>query len=361
MPVPDLIFRKTEFAELPGWGGDDHAAAFAAFKRSCGPLLGYATGSTGMGAFLEPVFRAAQSINKLDRLEARGFFEEHFAPYRLIRSGASGFVTGYFEPVLRGSREADGVFQVPLYRRPPDLVDLADESLRGAAGLGLSHARQTPTGFEPYFTRAEIEGGALGGRGLELVYVADPVEAFFVHVQGSAHIALSDGTAVRIGYDGKNGHPYSSIGRYLIERGEITAEDMTLASLGAWLRTDARRGREVMWRNPSFVFFRELAPGEAGPLGARRIPLSPGRSLAIDGSIHALGTPIHVHAPTLRHATDGEAFQRLMIAQDVGSAITGPERGDIYFGCGDEAGRLAGITKHAATFTVLLPREGGPP
>src|SRR5262249_48071505 len=162
------------------------------------------------------------------------------------------------------------------------------------------HARKTAKGLEPYFTRAEIEGGALRNRGLELVYLADPVDAFFMHVQGSGRIKLSDGTTIRITYDGKNGHPYRSIGRYLIDSGELSADKMSLQTLGTWLRADPVRGNRVMGQNPSFVFFRELAGPEANqPIGAMKISLSPGRSLAVDASVHTLGTPIYVVVPTL--------------------------------------------------------------
>jgi membrane-bound lytic murein transglycosylase A len=350
-----IVLQRMAFAEIPGWGADDHAAAADAFLKSCGPVL--ASGSAD-----EPL--AALCRHTLDtrplRASARSFFETEFEPYRL-KSEESGFVTGYYEPILEGSRRPDDTFTIPVYRRPPELVNLANESLRGARGPSLTHARRTALGLEPYYTRQEIESGALCGRGLELLYLADPVEAFFVHVQGSAQIRLRDDrTTVRLSYDGKNGHPYRSIGRHLIAIGALRPEEVDLESLARWLRAGRERGRHVMWHNPSFVFFREQAAGEDdGPFGSLDIPLSPGRSLAVDASIHALGLPIYVLAPTLRHASaEGHAFGRLMVAQDVGSAITGPQRGDIFFGSGAEAGRLAGITKHPARFIVLLPKAG---
>jgi membrane-bound lytic murein transglycosylase A len=189
------------------------------------------------------------------------------------------------------------------------------------------------------------------------MYLADPVDVFFMQVQGSGRIRLPDGQMVRVHYDGKNGYPYTSIGRHLIDTGVLTADQMSLDALAKWLRADPERGRKVMWNNASYVFFRELTGAEAGgPLGVIEIPLTDGRSLAVDAGVHAIGTPIFVTSPTLSHATKGGAFERLMIAQDVGSAIKGPERGDIYFGSGDEAGRLAGVTKHQGNFYVLLPR-----
>jgi membrane-bound lytic murein transglycosylase A len=267
-------------------------------------------------------------------------------------------LTGYYEPLLQGSRTAQGGFQTPVYKRPTDLENLVDETQRAAASSGLSHARKTDKGTEPYPTRAQIEQGALKGRDLELVYLTDPVELFFLQVQGSGRVKLTDGSVIRIHYDGKNGHPYSSIGRYLIEKGLLAADKVSMGALKQWLKADPERGKHVMWQNASYVFFRELkGPESKGALGAMNAQLTPGRSLAIDTSHHTLGLPIYVSGEGMTHVVKAGAFNRLMIAQDVGSAIKGPERGDIYFGSGDAAGRLAGVTKHVGKFIVLLPKE----
>jgi membrane-bound lytic murein transglycosylase A len=359
-------FEPVPFADLPGWNADDHLAAFRAFLRSA-PALGRSGPSPGKTKAADgPLIAAAERASALapsiaTPADARAFFEAHFVPHRVVHNGAAGLLTGYYEPVLDGARRAEGPFRIPIYRRPPDLVNLVREEERGALADGLTHARKTGNGIEPYATRAEIENGALEGQGLELVWLSDPVDAFFMHVQGSGRIRLTDGTTIRITYDGKNGHPYTSIGRVLIDAGHFTPDEMTLAALKAWLAADADRGRRTMQENRSFVFFRELANEDEGPLGALAIPLSDGRSLAVDTGFHALGTPIYVSAPTLEPWDDAPAFARLMIAQDVGSAIRGPERGDIYFGSGDEAGRLAGGTKHPGRFFVLLPRAAGMP
>ncbi len=264
-----------------------------------------------------------------------------------------GLLTGYYEPVLEGSRTPQGKFQTPVYKRPPDLVNVVDEADRASKPDGLTHVRQTSAGQSAYPTRAEIEQGALAGKGLELLYLEDPVEVFFMHIQGSGRIHLTDGTTVRINYDGKNGHPYTSIGRYLIDNNLLAANKVSMAALGKWLREDKARGQQVMWQNRSFIFFRELANEAEGPMGAMSVALTPGRSLAVDTGYHTLGTPLYVSAPTLGHATKEGGFNRLMVAQDVGSAIKGPERGDIYFGSGDKAGKLAGVTKHEGNFFVL--------
>jgi len=352
------------FSGLPGWDADDHLAAFRAFVRSA-PALGKsnASGQTkAADASLIAIAREAAAIDAsvASARDAKAFFETRFTPHRVVHNGAAGLLTGYYEPVLQGARAPHGPFRIPVYRRPPDLVNLVREEERGALADGLTHARKTADGVEPYATRAEIEDGALAGQGLELVWMADPVDTFFMHVQGSGRIRFPDGSTTRITYDGKNGHPYTSIGRVLIDAGHFTPEEMTLGALKTWLAADPERGRKTMQENRSFIFFRELANEDDGPLGALEIPLSETRSLAVDTGFHALGTPVYVSAPTLM-PWDGAGFARLMIAQDVGSAIRGPERGDIYFGSGDDAGRLAGGTKHPGRFFVLLPRDGGTP
>jgi membrane-bound lytic murein transglycosylase A len=341
----ELSFAPVCYAEFPGWAEEDHAAALAAYLNSQERV----------------VAGAAAPVRVPPGEDAREFFETRFVPHRVLHAQTRGLLTGYFEPVLPGSRERTAVFQIPVHRRPPDLVTLVDDAMRGSSGERLTHARQGKGGgLEPFPTRAEIESGALADQGLELLYLADPVEAFFLHVQGSGLIELTEGTTIRITYDGKNGHPYRSIGRHLIETGQLAPDRVSLESLAAWLRGDPERGRKVMQVNASYIFFRELAGDTAHPLGVGEIPLTPGRSLAIDASIHAIGLPIWVDAPTLTHATGGAPFRRLMIAQDVGSAITGPERGDIFFGTGTEAGRLAGITNHPGNLFVLLPRSSAP-
>ncbi|MGE0023910.1 MAG: murein transglycosylase A [Hyphomicrobium sp.] len=361
-PAVHAAYEPVSFDELPGWAEDDHLAAFAAFVRSAEPIrraasLASGNTATASGALIERAAHAAAVSGQItDSAAAKSFFERSFVPHRVAHNGADGLVTGYYEPLLAGSRSVCAAYPIPIYRRPPDLVNLVREEERGALAGGLTHARKTAHGTEPYATRADIEdGGALAGQGLEFIWMADPVDTFFMHIQGSGRIRFPDGTTARITYDGKNGHPYTSVGRVLIDAGHVSAADMTLASLKAWLAADAARGRKVMQENRSFVFFRELANEADGPLGSLEIPLSDGRSLAVDTGFHALGTPVYVSAPELT-PWHGRSFARLMIAQDVGSAIRGPERGDIYFGSGDEAGRLAGGTKHPARFFVLLPR-----
>lgn len=369
MTRPEVVLEPVAFPDLAGWAGDDHVAAFEAFLKSARRLLSIAVSGEGYGgkpasgALLE-AGRAALRLAQTgpSPATARSFFESGFMPHRIVHSGPSGLLTGYYEPVLEGARSRGGPFQVPIYRRPPDLVNMVAESQRGAMAHTLTHARKTATGTEPYATRAEIEGGALAGQGLELLWLEDPVDTFFLHIQGSGLIAFEDGSELRITYDGKNGHPYTSVGRYLIDQGLFPADRMSLEALKDWLKADPERGRQAMWQNKSFIFFRELVGEEAGSaLGVLGIPLTPGRSLAVDAGYHEIGLPVFVSAPTLTHAESREGWQRLMIAQDVGSAIRGPERGDLYYGTGDGAGARAGVTIHPGRFFVLLPGPAGEP
>lgn len=346
-------YEPVSFAALTGWDSDDHAAALAAYMCSARRL---AEKYPGKSAIASPTLLAASAATSGDAASARSFFETYFRPHRVVHNGPAGLLTGYYEPILPGSRERTDHFSIPLYRRPADLVNLVAESERGAMAHQYTHMRQTDAGQEPYATRADIENGALAGQGLEGFWLHDAVDVFFLHVQGSGVIALSDGSSTRVAYDGKNGHPYTSIGRYLIDEGLFPADQMTLDALKDWLRANPTLATGVLQQNRSFVFFRELLGAEASsPVGVEEIPLTPNRSLAVDTGFHAIGSPVYVTAPTLTHATPSGGFHRLMVAQDVGSAIRGPERGDLYFGTGDDAGRLAGNTKHPGTFFVLLP------
>jgi len=250
-----------------------------------------------------------------------------------------------------------GAFDAPVYGRPHDLVMLTPDTERARFSDRITGVRETAEGQSPYYTREEIDAGVLSGRGLELLYLDDPVELFYMQVQGSGLVRLRDGSAVRLTYAAKNGHPYTSIGKLLIERGAIAPNAMSMAAVKAWLHADLERGRALLAENKSYVFFRELTEeeGRDGPLGAEGVALTLGRSLAVDASYHRLGLPVFVTVPDL--AVEGAPFRRLMIAQDVGSAIRGPERGDLFWGTGEEAGAIAGSTHHIARFLVLLPKR----
>ena len=284
-----------------------------------------------------------------DREKARQFFEENFAPFRILTE--PGLLTSYFQPVLKGSRRPSPAFPIPVYRRPADLKPLPPGHALTADGL--TAARDAQGRFEPYFTRAEIDAGALAGRGLEILYLADAIEAFIMHVQGSGLVELDDGTVARLTFDGKNGHPYTSVARCLIERGHLAAEDAHLEGMVSWLRAHPNPAA-LLQENKSYIFFKEMDSAEAGPKGSLGAQLYRGRSLAADPLYHTLGIPIWVSAPEL--GFDGLPFRRLVVAQDTGSAIKGAQRGDIFAGTGSDAGRVAGRVRHKCEFIVLQPR-----
>lgn len=350
---------RTTFSALPGWQDDDHAAALRAFAASARAIVEGPAPDTLCARLRDVCESLLKRIGRrAPRSEARPLFEHHFEPFRLAHAPPSGLLTGYYEPLIEGARQRSTAFPTPLYRRPPDLVNMIAEADRARADVPLTHMRRAASGLEPFPVRAEIEAGALAGQGLELVFVRDAVDAFFAQVQGSVRVRLPDGKTIGLTYDGKNGHPYTSIGKVLIERGEIPAAEMSMQRLATWLRQNETEAREVMQHNASFVFFRET--GDASATGVLGTPLVPGRSLAVDPAHHPLGLPVFVDAPGLLHWGRRLPFRRLMVAHDVGSAIRGPQRGDIYFGSGDIAAQRAGVTKHRGTMTVLLPRGFSP-
>lgn len=349
-------FEPIAFTDIAGWSDDDHAKAFTALLRSCRKKS--AKDTPQAEACAAAVDLAAAGV--VTREAARTFFETHFAPFRVVQDIKPGLVTGYYEPEVDGSRTKKGRFQTPVYARPKDLVAVRPDEFRAKYNGELTSMRETPDGLVPFYTREEIEKGALKGRDLEILYLDEPVELFFMQIQGSGRVRLPDGSRVRLGYASKNGHPYTSIGKALVARGEGTPKSMTMDGIKNWIKADADRGKRLMWENKSYVFFEERKGASAldGPVGAQGVALTDGRTLAVDPSYHALGTPIFVVAEKLKDE-EKKPFRRLMIAQDVGSAIKGPERGDIYWGSGDKAGDIAGSTMAKAVFIVLKP-SGAP-
>jgi len=355
-------YQSVGFADLPGWAEDDHAAALKAFQQACAvaPKGGRAADHA---ALLAQICEQALAIATVKPAAAREFFETHFQPVRISHDKPDALLTGYYEPELQGSLTLDANHRVPVLKRPDDLVDVvpATERAKANAEGRLASMRKTATGLEPYFTRAEITAGALAGRGLELLYLRDPVDAYLMHVQGSASIRLTDGRLVRIGYAGKNGYPYTSAGSVLIRSGAIKREHLTMQSMRSWLRAHPVEATAVLNENKSYIFF-ELKPeaeGKSGPVGGQGTPLTPRRSLAVDPSFYTLGAPVFVASDTL-HDDNDQVFRHLMIAQDVGSAIHGPERGDIFWGTGTAAEAFAGRTKDRGHIYALLPRPDAP-
>jgi len=358
---PKAAIEQRAFAELRGWNEDDHAEAFRTLRRSAvaasrRPPKSRDVDAVTLVAILE---RALSCPADLPADRARAFFEAEFQPFEISPNGASGFFTGYYEPIVAGSLARTSRFDTPLYRVPEDLVEFDPADPPAGIDPALRFARKTDTGLVPYYDRAEIQAGALAGLGLELVYLVDPVDAFFIHIQGAARIALTDGGTMRLTYAAKSGHPYTAIGRVLIDIGALTPGKATMSDIRVWLAENPDKAAAVMARNRSFIFFREAPIGDPalGPVAAAKVQLKPGRSLAVDRLLHTFHSPVWVDT-TL---ANGRAFRRLMIAQDTGSAITGPARGDIFFGSGDGAGGLAGGMASAGRFVLLAPRHSRPP
>ncbi len=355
--------KPVAYADIEGWAEDDHSAALACFIRSSVSILDAAPATRGLGIAGEnlpgPARLALALGHHPSAVEARAFFEANFTPLAI---GADGFVTGYFEPELHASRTPDTRFAVPIYAPPDDLVEVGEAAPPGW-DPAMRFARRGAACIEPHFDRAAIETGALAGRELEIAFVEDAVDAFFMHVQGSARLRLRDGSTMRIGFAAKSGHPYPSIGRLAAQRGLLPAERADKDGLEVWLKANRAAGEALMRENRSFIFFRELGTlGDAdGPLGAAGVPLTPGRSLAVDRNLMTFHMPIFVAAPMFAGLARGDRpFRRLMIAQDAGSAILGPARGDIFVGSGSAAGSIAGRIRHAARMIVLAPHDGRP-
>jgi membrane-bound lytic murein transglycosylase A len=358
--APETRIAAVSFADLPGWVDEDHAAAFAAFRRSAFRFLEkpYRTGALGVTSeSFAPAYAGARELDAPGGAEAGAFFEQHFKPFSVTPADSpQGFVTGFYEPVVEASPVRTERFRYPLLARPDDLVDIDDANRPAGFDPYFAFGRQTPAGIVTYFDRGEIERGVLAARGLEIAWLADKVDLFFVHVQGAARLRFSDGAERRVTYAAKTGHPFTGVGKVLIELGEIAREAVTMQSIRAWLAAHPGRVDEILWQNRSFIFFRDAAVDDPalGPVAAAKVPLTPGRSMAVDRLLHTFGTPFFIDAPTL-DVLGGSGFRRLMIAQDTGSAIVGPARGDLFAGSGDAAGEIAGVIKHPARFFMLVP------
>ncbi|WP_193366770.1 murein transglycosylase A [Pelagibius marinus] len=356
---PALLLEPVDFAALPGWEEDDLAAALPALTRSCGRLLAQpddrAVGPDALAGSVADWRVPCDALGQItagDDAALRAALEQHFRPFAVSNAGArEGLFTGYYEAELKAAAGPDAPGATPLYRVPDDLVtvDLAlfRADLRGEKLVG----RVQDGRLVPYLTRKEIDAGALADRGLELVWAGDPVDAFFLHVQGSGRVVFPDGRVTRVGFAGSNGHPFYAIGRALIDEGVIDRKSASMQKIRDWLRAHPQKAEEVMQRNARYIFFREIT-GE-GPIGAQGVALTPGRSLAVDSALLPLGVPLWLD--TTWPATD-RPLRRLMVAQDVGSAIKGAVRGDFFWGSGDEALAEAGRMKQKGSYYLFLPK-----
>ncbi len=347
--------RPISFKELPGWAEDDLQGFWPAFSTNCGVMRIRATAWAR-------ICKEAEQLGANDTQGLRQLVESRFTPHELTdsRGTRSGLITGYYEPLLRGSRTRGGPYQIALYKMPKDLINVDLSAIYPEIKALRLRGRLEGNRVVPYPTRAEIETkGLLAGQ--ELLWVDDPVEAFFLQVQGSGRVQLPSGETVRVGYAEQNGYPYRSIGRYLIDKGELKPNDASMQSIKAWIAANPHRRDEVLHQNPSVVFFKEIAalPAAQGPLGSMGLPLTAGRSVAVDPRFVTAGSLIFMSTTVPKTGAPprdpGIPFQRLMIAQDTGSAVQGAHRGDIFFGTGSEAGEVAGRMRAEGRVFVLLP------
>ncbi|WP_136657970.1 murein transglycosylase A [Nitratireductor sp. XY-223] len=351
------------FDDLPGWNYDNPSEILIGLDecvRHAEAVKPYKSGTLGLHwrDFAPPVaaLRADPPANAQD---ARRFFEDHFVPLRIRPAeGESGFVTAYYEPEIDVSAVRTERFRHPFHARPDDLVAVDDTNRPPGMDRGFAFGRHDAGTIGEYPDRRQIECGYLDGRSLEIAWAESRIDVFFAHIQGAARLRHADGTVERITYAAKSGHPFTAIGRVLVALGEQDPQTVSMQSLRKWLADHPARIDEILWQNRSYIFFRRAAVSDPqrGQIAAAKVPLIPGRSLAVDRFIHTYGTPIHVCAQSLVHLDDGP-FQRLMIAQDTGSAILGPARGDIFVGTGAEAGEKAGTVKNPAVFHVLAPKQ----
>lgn len=337
-------------AQLPGFAADNLIEAKPALDKSCGILKSRGSRTpiqTPAAAWQGP---CAALANAQDSASVRSILESQFDAYLVTgQQGKDGLFTGYFVPLIEASTQRGGDYQTPLYARPSDLVEvtLGDfrEELKGQRIAGTVVDGK----LKPFADRAAIDGGALAGKGLELYWAKDPIAVFFLQIQGSGQLQLPDGSRHNIGYAAQNGHPYKAIGRVLIDRGELEAKNTSLQTIRAWLLAHPDQAASVMQTNPSYVFFRAMKDGATGASG---LVLTTERSLAVDNKFISYNLPMWLDT-TL---PGGATYQRLMVAQDTGGAITGVVRGDVFFGAGDRAEELAGLMKNRGAYYILVPK-----
>jgi membrane-bound lytic murein transglycosylase A len=355
------VLTATSFDRLAGWHKADLSLSLQAFQRSAAEILSKASGFSRAPAYsgtLEDWLPTCKAAGK--SADARKFFEKHFAAFTVHDDERpQGLFTGYYEPVVEGTRNAHPDFPVPVYRKPADLVAFTAEETKQTE---LAYGRRRKGKAEAYDTRQMIEQGSLAGQGLEVCWLKDWTDAFFMHIQGSGRVQLVEGGEIRLAYAGKTGQPYTGIGGVLLKRGVGTPETMSMQMLRQWMKDNPSEIRELMWNNKSYVFFQEIAVGDSslGAIGAAKVNLTPLRSLAVDRRHWMFGTPIFLETTTPPETPGGaKPFVELMIAQDTGTAIKGLVRGDVYWGWGEERAFIAGHMKSPGKITVLLPNPVG--
>ena len=357
-----LDLKPSSFETLQGWAEEDFKGLAEAYGKSCARILKKDARASfgpdqrfGLYQDWQPACRVFLAMNDVSAADLKDFFETYFQPYHVLAGkDPEGLFTGYYEASLKGAPEKGGKYQYPLRARPEDLVmvdlGLFREELKGQRIAG----RVVEGNLKPYERHTEIVAGKLpAAQDKKLVWVDSPVDAFFVQIQGSGVVVFEDGSRMRIGYAGQNGHPYYAIGRELVKRGALEKENVSMQSIRDWLESHPSQAGEIMTTNASYVFFRELPDdkGSDGPQGGEGVTLTGGRSLAVDHSLIPYGVPVWLDAG------EEEKIRRLMVAQDTGGAIRGPVRGDVFWGYGADAERLAGNMKAKGQYWFLLPRK----
>jgi membrane-bound lytic murein transglycosylase A len=388
LKIPNAALEPAGWDDLDGWAGDDHARAFATFYASCRPIVranafraesarvqsarnrlddsalaGPPSDASLIRAALEEVCARAIKAGRLGSEAALQFFETNFVPMRIRKLGdPAGFLTGYYEPIVDGSRFPTREFTVPLYRRPRDLVAPGVPDGGPFPNTGPAFRRTASGKLVPYYDRGEIEDGALDGQHLEICWLRSATEALSIQIEGSARVRLEDGALLRINYDAHNGYSYVPVERVLIEHNLVPRKEMSMQRIREWMHDHPEGAKEVRRQNRLVLFFRIVGlDDDTEAIGAQGIPLSAGRSIAVDKALHVYGTPFFIEADLpLASPRSQSPFRRIMIAQDTGSAIVGPARADLYFGAGDEAGQVAGRIRQNGRFAILLPRELDP-
>jgi membrane-bound lytic murein transglycosylase A len=365
-------YAPAAWADITGWNEDDHLAAFKTFRTSCKAISAQpdlavdpkAIDPRALGISLREPCRAARAADVTDNAKAGAFFEEHFRPLQISRLGEdAGFVTGYYEPVVDGSRTRTDVYTVPVYRRPSNLfVRGFKQDAPGLPNKGEVFRKIGRRKLVPYYDRAAIEDGVIAGRGLEICWLKSQTDLLFSQIQGSARVRLEDGSTIRINYDAHSGYPYTPVGRILIDRGIIPKEQMSMQKIRDWMDQNPDGARDLRRQNRSYIFFREVQLSDKDEaVGAQGVPLTPGRSIAVDKSLHVYGTPFFIEGQLPIESEQSKTpFHRLMIAQDTGSAITGPARADLYFGAGADAAKVSGRLRHNMRFIMLVPKSLDP-
>ena len=356
-PTPPVEYRgrldPATWPELPDWGEESLRPSLEAFARSCSVLGERNEWMAACVAALAVPPAASEAQVAL-------YFQAWFDPYRVVNADdtTTGMVTGYYEPLLHGSRTRTARYRYPIYGAPPDLLTIDLSSLYPDLKHRRLRGRLEGNRVVPYYSRGDIDSDPALLKGLEIAWVDDEIDDFFLHIQGSGQIQLPDGQRIRVGYADQNGHPFRSLGALLIRRGEIPPERASMQGIKEWARRHKRKVKRYLDENPSFVFFRELPNDLPGPIGALGVPLTPRRSIAVDPRVIPLGAPVYL--ATTRPNTD-EPLERLMVAQDTGGAINGAVRADFFWGFGDAAGALAGKMRQAGRMWVLLPKGYKPP